>query len=83
MHSNLHQYSVNLVYGNIKFALERWQGAMRFYMDALKIALTETPIHFTTSTIYYRLGCVELAMNNHDAAQLVLYSSTLTFLSSS
>jgi hypothetical protein len=38
-------------------------------MDALKIALTEIPIHFIASAIYYKLGCVELAMNNHEAAR--------------
>jgi hypothetical protein len=52
-------------------------------MDALKIALAETPIHFTTSAIYYKLGCVELAMNNYDAAKLVLHFFAINFLSSS
>jgi len=49
-------------------------------MDALKIALAETPIHFTSSAIYYKLGSVELAMNNYDTAKLVLLFFAINLL---
>jgi tetratricopeptide (TPR) repeat protein len=63
--------SVNYLYGNLEFALGHWPRAKEFYEDALDIALKDTPIHFITSAIYYKLGCVELEMENYDVAKLV------------
>jgi len=62
---------VHFTYGNIEFALEHWRIAKRFYGDALKIAIATTPIHLITSAIYCRLGCVELALRNHNVAKSV------------
>jgi hypothetical protein len=55
--------------------MKHWRAAKRSYNDALKIVLAVTPIHSITSAIYYRLGCVELAMNNFEPAKLVFSSS--------
>lgn len=60
---------VHFIYGNIEFVQEHWRSARRSYQDALKIAVAATPIHFITSAIYYSLGCVELALKNHDVAK--------------
>jgi hypothetical protein len=73
----LQPHSVHFAYGNIEYALEHWRGAKRSYGDALKIALTETPIHFITAAIYYCLGCVEFAMGDNEVALLVLLPPTL------
>lgn len=68
-HPPLTRHSVHYAYGNIEYRLSSLLAAKRSYSEALRIALSETPIHPITAACYYSLGMVEYKLLHFEAAR--------------
>ena len=67
--TNLYGTSVHYAYGKLEYRTANWLAAKRSYSEALRIALSETPIHPITAASYYSLGCVEFKLKHMDTAK--------------
>jgi len=60
---------VHYAYGNLEYRTSNWLAARQSYTVALRIALTETPIHPITAAAYLSMGQVEFKLKNLELAK--------------
>lgn len=65
----LQNNSVHYAYGNLEYRTSNWLAARQSYTVALRIALTETPIHPITAAAYLSMGQVEFKLKNLELAK--------------
>jgi hypothetical protein len=52
----------------MEYRKSNWLAARHSYLDALRIANAENPIHPVSAAVYYSLGCVEFKLEHDKTA---------------